>query len=105
MKDVQQFDDYVRHAQIVGTGVLIEWDGSKGKVRLNSVFHGKLKEKSVPIIATGGIVRLKLDDKVIFFLAPRDGELKLHSFCGASGIYKYSEDLALAVKKALKSAE
>lgn len=103
-EDVQQFGAYVRRAQIVATGVLTEWDGSKGQVRLGSVFHGKLKDKSVPIIATGGVVRPKLGDKVLFLLAPRDGEPKLHSFCGAAGMYKYSDDLAFVVKKSLKSA-
>lgn len=102
-ENAQQFGAYVRWAQIVGTGVLIEWDGTKGKVRLESVFHGKVNDKSVSVVADGGIVLPKRGDKVLFLLAPRDGRLKLLSFCGASGMYSYSDDLAAIIKKSLKS--
>lgn len=98
----QQFDAYVRSAQIVATGVMTEWDGRNGTVRLDSVLHGNLSNKSVPVIATGGFVRPKVGEQVVFLLALRDGELKLHSFCAASGIYKYSDDLARIIKASLK---
>ncbi len=103
-KDAQQFGAYVRRARIIATGILIEWDGTKGKVRLGSVFHGKLDDKSVPVVYTAGIVRPRVGEKVLFLLSPRDGELKLHSFCGAAGMYNYSDDLVFAIKKSLKSA-
>ena len=98
----QQFGDYVRSAQIVATGVMTEWEGRTGTVRLDSVLHGNLSNKSVPVIATGGFVRPKVGEQVIFLLALQDGGLKLHSFCAASGIYEYSDDLAYIIKLSLK---
>ncbi len=103
-KDVEEFHGYVRRAEIVAAGILSEWDGFKGKVQVDSVYHGKLSDKAVRVISTGGIVRPKVGDKVLFMLSHRDGELKLHSFCGASGLYNYSDDLASALRKSIKSA-
>ena len=102
-QNAQVFGAYVHRAQIVATGVLTDWDGTKGNVQLDSVLHGTANDKSVPVVATGGIVRTRHGDKVLFLLAPRDGELKLHSFCGASGMYIYSDDLASVIRKSLRS--
>jgi hypothetical protein len=102
-QDFQHFGWYVRSAQIVATGVLREWDGTKGNVQLDSVLHGEIKDASVLVVATGGFVRPKRGDKVLFLLSPRDGQLKLHSFCAASGMYNFSDDLASVIKRALES--
>ncbi len=102
-QDAQQFRGYVRRAEIVATGVLTAWDGTKGKVRIESVIHGKLNNKLVQVIATGGIVRPETGGKVLFLLAHHDGKLKLHSFCGACGLYNYSDDLTFLIKQLLKS--
>ena len=102
-EDAQQFGAYVRRAEIIAMGVLTEWDGSKGRVRLESVLRGKLSDATVPVIATGGVVRPKPGERVLFLIAPRDGEFKLHSFCGASGMYDYTADLELVVIRSLRS--
>jgi len=84
---------------------MTEWDGRRGQVRLDSVFHGKLNGESVPIVSDGGWIRPKVGERVLFLLKPRDGELKLHAHCSASGIYNYSDDLALVIKSSLQSAK
>jgi len=105
--DVRQFGAHVRGAQIVATGVLSEWDETRGKgfgkVRVDAVLHGKLNSESVPVIATGGVIQPKVGDKVFLLLAPRDGKLKLYSFCDSPGMYKYSDELMLVIKNSLQS--
>jgi hypothetical protein len=101
-QDIHHFGWYVRNAQIVATGVLSDWDGTQGNVQLESVLHGEINDSTVPVITTGGFVRPKRGDKVLFLLALRDGRLTLHSFCAASGLYHFSDDLALAITQALE---
>ncbi len=106
-QDAKRFEAYVRRAEIVAVGILTKWEGNKGQVRLESIIRGTLKDASkdaaIPIHGTGGIVRPKAGDKVLLLLTSRDGKLRLHSFCAASGMYGYSRDLEKVLSGIVRS--
>ena len=60
-----------------------------------------LPHRTVSVLSTGGRVLSVPGQQVLFLLSRRDGKLKLHSFCGAPGLYAYSESLASLVKDTL----
>ena len=103
--DAKEFEDYVHRADNVATGVLTAWDGTQGNVRLESVLHGNLTANTVSVIATGGIVHTTVGDRVVILLSGRDGKMKLHSFCSASGLYKYSSDMTDLINRSLSTAD
>ena len=99
-QDVRQFEDYVCTSTIAASGVLTDWNGTKGGVRLDTVFHGEVHDKTMEIVGTGGIVRPKVGERVLLLVNERDGEFKLHSFCAASGLFVYSKELEHFVQSA-----
>ena len=99
-QDVRQFEDYVCTSTIAASGVLTDWNGTKGGVRLDTVFHGEVHDKTMEIVGTGGIVRPKVGERVLLLVNERDGEFKLHSICAASGLFVYSKELEHFVQSA-----
>lgn len=102
LDNVRDFQGYVGGAEIAARGVLTEWNGTKGNVRLEKIIHGQLNDTTVPVLGTGGIVRPKVGERVLVLLSPRDGELKLHSFCPYSGMYAYSRELERVIEQAFE---
>ena len=103
-KDFTAFRQYVEAAQIIATGTLKAWDGRQGEVHVDTVYRGKAEGQVLEAIYTGGLVRPKAGQKVIVMLSHRGGVLKLHSFCAASGLYDYTEQLASVITEAIESA-
>jgi hypothetical protein len=96
--DNESFRQYLRAADAVAVARLSQWDGEKGLARVDQTLSGKLK-KDVAFVGGGGLVQAKAGDKVILVLKAEAGGMRLHSFCGAPGLYKYSNELANLVKK------
>lgn len=94
------FQKYLVGANAVVIGEVINWDGEKGTVRIEKSLHGKA-EKEISLAHGGGVVRVNAGNKVIVLLKEQQGAIRLHSFCGASGLYRYSEDLQKIVETLL----
>lgn len=105
LDNVRDFQGYVGRADIAASGVLTEWNGTKGHVRLDKIIHGQRNEATVPVLGTGGIVRPKVGERVLVLLSPHDGELKLHSFCSYSGMYVYSRELERIIEQAFEKKQ
>ena len=101
-KTARGFEGYVRQSEIAARGVLTDWDFARGKVRLESVFHGTLNQETVSFASTGGFVDAKVNDRVLILLTHRDGELKLQSSCTASGLYLHSNGKEKFFRNAFK---
>ena len=102
-KTPRDFEGYVRQSEIAARGVLTDWDFARGKVRLESVLHGTLNQETVSFASTGGFVEAKANDRVLILLTHRDGELTLHSFCSASGLYLHSNGKEKFFRNAFKA--
>ena len=102
---LNDFVAYVNGASVIGTGVLTRWDGREGMVRAERIYHGRVAAGDVPVKSTGGFVEPKPGDEVLFVLSERDRELKLHSFCAASGLYPASQQLQSVIQSSLTAVK
>lgn len=94
----------IQRAEVVAAGVLAEWDGSRGRVDSLRVLRGRVADKSVSIVSTGGISLAQAGNPVLF-LAHRQGEeLALFSYCAWSGLYEFSDPLLQVVESELAAA-
>ncbi len=99
-KDMDAFRQYLLEADSVAIGRLTNWDGSKGQVRVEQIYRGTPGDN--PSFAfTGGLVKPTQGDKVLVVLSKRDGEVVLHSFCAASGLFAVKDGLEALVEKQL----
>jgi HEAT repeat protein len=94
------FQKYLFGANAVVIGKLTSWDGEKGSVRIEKNLQGKA-EKEVGFVHGGGIAQASAGDKVIVVLREDKGTIRLQSFCGASGLYRYSGDLQKVIETLL----
>jgi hypothetical protein len=98
--DSEAFQKYLLTADAVAVAKLTQWDGDKGSVRITQILRGKLK-KDVAFLGAGGLLKASAGDQVVVVFKAEKGGMRLHSFCGAPGIYKHSSELEKLVKQLL----
>jgi hypothetical protein len=99
-RDAAEFQAYVAEAETVAVGTLATWDGSRGTLKVQKLSRGKGPADSLSLVYTGGTVVAKVGERVLALLtASKDG--KLHSYCAASGLFRYSDSVASHVEKGL----
>ena len=92
-KDLGAFRSYLLGAEGVAVGRLTAWDGRQGRVRVEKVFRGAPDTESAFKYSGGLVTKLAKGDKVLILLRKREGQVALHSFCAASGLFTNSERL------------
>ena len=103
-KGYPEFRDYVRRSTFIAKGTLTRWDREtmQGSVAVEHVLLGDPNKREVALVSDGGMVLVQPGDKVLILLRVRDGSLKLNSFCGVSGMTRWSHDIATIVRSALQ---
>jgi hypothetical protein len=99
-EDSAAFRQYLLSADSVAFGRLTTRDEQGGKVRIEKVLRGNLG-KEVSFKFNGGLVRPFPGDKVLLVLDHKKGRARLHSFCGASGLFSLKGKSPTLVEKLL----
>ena len=96
------FRDYLHRGDGVVVGKLKRWDGETGTVQIEKTLHGKLDGAEVGFTRDGGIVTARAGDRILVLLKRTGSAYRLHSFCGATGLYRHSANLQKLVEHLLE---
>jgi hypothetical protein len=99
-RDADEFQSYVAQAETIALGTLSDWDGTKGTLKVEKVYRASGKPESLSVSYNGGTVAAKAGDKVLALLAAKK-DAKLHAYCAASGLFRFSPALEAHVERAL----
>lgn len=100
-RDLDAFRGYLLEAESVAVGRLSAWDGKEGKVRVEKVYRGAPGKEPSFTYSGGMVSKPSKGDKVLILLGKRKGQVVLHSFCAASGLFPLSSELGKLVEKLL----
>jgi hypothetical protein len=86
------FGEYLRGGDVVALGRLVRWDGANGgTVRVETSLRGRVEGDEVDFTPGGGIVAAGTGDRGVVVLKGIKAAFRLHSFCGAPGLYEHSD--------------
>ncbi|MDA1051254.1 MAG: hypothetical protein O3C40_12350 [Planctomycetota bacterium] len=103
-EDYVDFRDYVRRSTLIAKGTLTRWDGKQGSVAVEQVLHGDPDTREAKLVYDGGFVTVQPGDKVLVLLRDEGGSTLLNSFCGVSGVTRWTNDISTIVQSALSSS-
>ena len=105
-RDEDAFRDYLERSEVVVVGTLTSF-GERAEGRAYGTLHVERVLRGpagadIDLHPTGGFLSGEPGQRVIALLSTQRGEMRLHSFCAASGLYGYSEPLEGYMKEALQ---
>jgi RNA polymerase sigma factor (sigma-70 family) len=99
-KNAAAFRSYVNKADIITIGTLTRRGDKDGTVKVERLYRGQIKGNTLRYVYNGGLIAAKEGEKVVVLLETGKGPARLHAFCGAPGLFRYSAELASQIRMA-----
>jgi RNA polymerase sigma factor (sigma-70 family) len=99
-KDAAAFRSYMNKADIIAVGTLTRRGDKDGAVKVEKLPRGQVKGDTLHFVFNGGLIAAKEGDRVVVLLETGNGPARLHAYCGAPGLFRYSAWLAARVRSA-----